>query len=107
MPENLTDGVIYVEYNHMANAADDMVYQTKAIGETLESLEMELNELMKSWEGEDRYIYQQKQQEWDAAAKNMMQILLSHSNLLTDISENYQHSERKLAQMWSEVQIGR
>ncbi len=35
MADNLSDGVIYVSYNHMSNAADDMVAQTKAIAQTL------------------------------------------------------------------------
>jgi WXG100 family type VII secretion target len=107
MPDDLTDGFIYVDYDHMDNAADDMVRQTKAIGETLESLEMELNELKKSWYGEDSAAYSQKQQAWDNALVNMEQILSSHASLLTDISGNYQYSENSLAQMWSEVQIGR
>ncbi|KAB1140858.1 WXG100 family type VII secretion target [Streptomyces luteolifulvus] len=106
MPD-FTDGQIYVEYNHMANAADDMVFQTKAIGETLESLEMELNELKKSWEGEDSSVYVTKQNEWDTAARNMQHLLDNNRVLLTDISDQYQYSERMLAQMWSEVQIGR
>ncbi|MGW3622027.1 WXG100 family type VII secretion target [Streptomyces sp. NPDC000880] len=106
MPD-FTDGIIYVDYNHMSNAADDMISQTKAIGETLESLEMELNELMKTWEGDDASVYKQKQQAWDQALVNMEQMLSSHASLLTDISGNYQYSENSLAQMWSEVQIGR
>jgi WXG100 family type VII secretion target len=106
MPD-YSDGIIYVDYNHMNNAADDMINQTKAIGETLESLEMELNELMKTWEGDDAATYKVKQQAWDQALVNMEQLLSSHASLLTDISGSYQYSESSLASMWSEVQIGR
>ncbi|MFJ5220808.1 WXG100 family type VII secretion target [Streptomyces sp. NPDC088354] len=104
---DMTDGYIYVDYNHMNNAADDMVQQTKAIANTLASLEAELNELRKSWYGEDAAMYAQKQAAWNAAVKNMETLLSSHSALLTDVSDNYRYSENSLSQMWSEVGIGR
>ncbi|GLP64815.1 MULTISPECIES: WXG100 family type VII secretion target [Streptomyces] len=104
---DLNDGYIYVDYNHMSNAADDMVQQTKAIANTLASLEAELNELVKSWYGNDADMYRQKQAAWDAAVQNMERLLTSHASLLTDISGQYQYSENQLSQMWSEVGIGR
>ncbi|WP_030325307.1 WXG100 family type VII secretion target [Streptomyces sp. NRRL B-3229] len=104
---DLNDGYIYVDYNHMNNAADDMVQQTKAIANTLASLEAELNELVKSWYGNDADMYRQKQAAWDAAVHNMERLLTSHASLLTDISGQYQYSENQLTQMWSEVGIGR
>ncbi|GHJ36956.1 WXG100 family type VII secretion target [Streptomyces sp. TS71-3] len=107
MPDNLTDGYIYVGYNHMANAADDMVAQTRAIANTLSSLEAELGALKASWYGNDADVYTQKQAAWDQAVHNMEQLLTSHASLLTDISGNYKYSENSLSQMWSEVTIGR
>ncbi|MFG2945821.1 WXG100 family type VII secretion target [Streptomyces adustus] len=104
---DLNDGYIYVDYNHMANAADDMVQQTRAIANTLASLEAELNELKNSWYGEDATMYNTKQNAWHQAVLNMEQMLTSHSRLLTDISDQYQYSESQLTQMWSEVGIGR
>jgi WXG100 family type VII secretion target len=107
MADNLTDGYIYVDYAHMANAADDMIQQTKAIATTLSSLEQELGALKQSWYGQDASVYNQKQAAWDQAVANMEQLLNSHSALLTDISGNYKYSENSLASMWSEVTIGR
>lgn len=107
MPDNLTDGYIYVDYNHMNNAADDMVQQTKAIANTLSSLETELNELIKTWYGSDADMYRQKQAAWHQAVQNMESLLTSHASLLTDISGQYKYSENQLSQMWSEVSIGR
>lgn len=106
MPD-LTDGSIFVDYAHMENAADDMVQQTKAIANTLSSLEAELGELKKTWYGDDATVYTQKQAAWDQAVQNMEQLLTSHSSLLSDISGNYKYSENSLSQMWSEVTIGR
>jgi WXG100 family type VII secretion target len=105
--DNLTDGVIYVSYNHMSNAADDMVAQTKAIAQTLSNLEQELGELSKTWYGNDADTYRQKQAAWDGAVQNMETLLTSHSQLLNEISNSYKYSENSLSQMWSEVTIGR
>lgn len=107
MADNLSDGVIYVSYNHMSNAADDMVAQTKAIAQTLSNLEQELGELSKTWYGNDADTYRQKQAAWDGAVQNMETLLTSHSQLLNEISSSYKYSENSLSQMWSEVTIGR
>ncbi|MBK3571723.1 MULTISPECIES: WXG100 family type VII secretion target [Streptomyces] len=107
MADNLSDGVIYVSYNHMSNAADDMVAQTKAIAQTLSNLEAELGELSKTWYGNDADTYRQKQAAWDGAVQNMETLLTSHSQLLNEISNSYKYSENSLSQMWSEVTIGR
>lgn len=107
MSENLTDGVIHVDYTYVQNAADDMVQQTKAIATTLASLEAELGELRKTWYGSDAEVYRQKQQAWDQAVANMERLLSSHSELLNDIHGGYKYNENSLAQMWSEIGIGR
>ncbi|MER5778832.1 WXG100 family type VII secretion target [Streptomyces sp. NPDC002039] len=104
---DFTDGHIYVDYRHMSNAADDMVNQTKAIASVLANLEAELQELKQTWEGEDRQVYNSKQQAWDNAVEAMKNLLANHSRLLTDVSDNYQYSEKSLTQMWGDVRIGR
>ncbi|MEU1298331.1 WXG100 family type VII secretion target [Streptomyces shenzhenensis] len=104
---DLTDGYIHVEYNPVNNAADDMVQQTRAIEGTLSSLEMELSELKQTWWGDDAAVYEQKQAAWDNAVITMQQLLNSHANLLTDVSDNYRYTEQNLSQLWSEVSIGR
>ncbi|MEU6353675.1 WXG100 family type VII secretion target [Streptomyces sp. NPDC047072] len=104
---DLTDGQIYVDYNHMNNAADDMVQQTRAIANTLASLNAELNELQKTWYGDDNTAYTEKQNAWNGAVEAMEKMLTSHAALLTNISDDYRYSENQLSQMWSEVGIGR
>ena len=102
-----SDGFIYVDYNHMTNAADDMVQQTKAIASILVNLEAELQQLKNSWEGDDRAVYDDKQAAWNNAVKAMENLLTSHSALLTDVSDAYQYSEKSLTSLWSDVRIGR
>ncbi|MFF2598977.1 WXG100 family type VII secretion target [Streptomyces californicus] len=105
-PLDFTDGQIYVDYSHMENAADDMVQQTKAIDSILTNLEAELQELQRSWEGEDKAVYAQKQASWNNAVEEMKRILAEHSALLTDVSGSYQYSENSLKSLWESVRIG-
>ncbi|MFJ4152949.1 WXG100 family type VII secretion target [Streptomyces galbus] len=107
MSDNFSDGFIHVDYSHMTNAADDLIAQTRAIETTLANLDMELGTLKQSWVGEDREQYDQKQLAWNNAVKAMEQMLVRNAALLTDVSDNYQYSERSLSQMWSSVRIGR
>ncbi|MEU8522905.1 WXG100 family type VII secretion target [Streptomyces sp. NBC_01216] len=104
---DFTDGHIYVDYRSMSNAADDMVQQTKAIASILVNLDAELQALKVSWEGDDRQVYDAKQAAWNGAVEAMKNLLENHSRLLTDVSGNYDHSEKKLTQLWESVRVGR
>ncbi|MFI8093616.1 WXG100 family type VII secretion target [Streptomyces sp. NPDC086080] len=107
MSENYTDGIIHVSYRHMDNAADDLVEQTKAMGKTLQSLELELNALQQTWIGDDADVYHEKKRLWDAAYARMAKLLTDNAFLLTDISGHYRYTAGNLAQRWSDVRIGR
>ncbi|MEU3557059.1 WXG100 family type VII secretion target [Streptomyces fragilis] len=104
---DFTDGHIYVDYRHMSNAADDMVQQTRAIASILVNLDAELQALKATWEGDDREVYNDKQVAWNNAVQAMQDLLENHSHLLTEVSGNYQYSEKSLTQLWSEVRVGR
>ncbi|NBM15787.1 WXG100 family type VII secretion target [Streptomyces sp. GC420] len=104
---DFSDGYIYVDYSHMSNAADDMVQQTKAMASIIANLEAELQELKNTWQGDDKAVYDQKQAAWNGAVETMKDLLTSHSKLLTDVSENYQYSEKSLTQLWEGVRVGR
>ncbi|MDX3850298.1 WXG100 family type VII secretion target [Streptomyces sp. AK02-01A] len=104
---DFTDGQIYVDYSHMQNAADDMVQQTKAIASIIVNLDAELQELKNTWEGDDRAVYSEKQAAWNQAVDAMKALLASHSALLTEVSDVYQHSEKSLTQLWEGVRVGR
>ncbi|MGW6460625.1 WXG100 family type VII secretion target [Streptomyces sp. NPDC055078] len=103
---DFTDGYIYVDYTQMSNAADDLIHQTKAISTTLSSLEAELTALRNSWIGDDKDIYETKQKAWNGAVGAMENMLTKHAALLTNISDNYQYSDKSLSQMWESVKVG-
>ncbi|MFJ3667469.1 WXG100 family type VII secretion target [Streptomyces sp. NPDC090106] len=106
MSENLSDGFIHVDYSHVENAADDMVEQTRAIANTLGSMEEELAELKQTWYGDDSDAYLQKQNEWDGAVGAMENLLTSHAKLLNEIHGSYRYSEQSLSELWSQVSAG-
>lgn len=104
---NFADGYIYVDYASMNNAAEDMVQQTRAISQILTDLDSELASLKDSWEGDDRDVYSEKQAKWNEAVDKMGLLLKGHSELLLNVSDNYQQTERSLTQFWDGVRIGR
>ncbi|MFJ3672574.1 WXG100 family type VII secretion target [Streptomyces sp. NPDC090106] len=102
---SFTDGEIYVSYDHMQNAADDMVSQTKAIHQTLVDLDAELQALRDTWSGIDKDAYSDKQSQWNSAVEAMNNLLVKNAKLLTEVSGNYQYTERKLNEVWSGVKV--
>ena len=102
-PGNLTDGIIDVHYSEVENAAMDIVAQTKAIKDTLHSLEEELKQLREGWNGEDRSTYEGVQAQWNAAVDSMQQLLTKNQDLLQEVSQNHQRDERQGAEGWSAV----
>jgi WXG100 family type VII secretion target len=107
MPDNLTDGFIYVSYAHAENAVEDMRLQTREIEKIITSLNEELQALQQSWDGEDRKAYDDKQQAWNQAVTNMGNWLESNGKTLDEISNLYRQSERNQTQGWEGVKIGR
>ncbi|MDJ1134910.1 WXG100 family type VII secretion target [Streptomyces iconiensis] len=106
MPDNLTDGYIYVSYSHVDNAVDDMRLQTREIEKIINSLNDELQALKNSWEGEDRAVYDEKQAAWNQAVTNMATWLNSNASTLNDIRDLYSQNERQQTQSWQDVKIG-
>ncbi|WP_413801205.1 WXG100 family type VII secretion target [Streptomyces iranensis] len=107
MPNNLTDGFIYVSYAHAENAVEDMRLQTREIEKIINSLNEELQSLQQSWEGEDRQAYNEKQQAWNQAVTNMGTWLENNGKTLDEISNLYRQSEKNQTQGWEGVKIGR
>lgn len=103
---DMSDGFIYVDYNHADNASEDMISQSGAIMSIIENMEMELTELKNTWVGDDREVYSSVQAKWNGAIENIKMLLANHSSLLTDISGNYRHTENNLAQRWGDIKIG-
>ncbi|MDQ0988459.1 WXG100 family type VII secretion target [Streptomyces sp. V2I9] len=101
--ENLTDGIIDVQYNAAANAALSIQQQTKAIEGTLKALEAELQALSTGWAGDDQREYTKVQQQWNAAVSAMQQLLLENGALLEHVADSHKKDERRNSQMWQEV----
>ncbi|WP_040907852.1 WXG100 family type VII secretion target [Streptomyces griseoflavus] len=103
----MDDGYIYVDYTHLNDVGDSMAQQTKIIAGIVERLETELQPLKNTWIGLDATEYQNRQREWDGAVLGMQRLLTSHAGLLAEIGSSYKQSENQLADLWSQVTIGR
>ncbi|MFJ2478096.1 WXG100 family type VII secretion target [Streptomyces sp. NPDC087659] len=98
--DDLTDGYIYVAYDHMRNAADNLVHQTRAIDRIVDALVAELNALSVTWIGNAADVYQGKQKTWNATVEDMKNLLLSHIGTLDDISDLYKTNDQMLGALW-------
>ncbi|GAA2328109.1 WXG100 family type VII secretion target [Streptomyces cuspidosporus] len=107
MPDNMSDGYIYVSYAHVDNAVDDMRLQTREIEKIISSLNDELQSLQQSWEGDDREAYNEKQAAWNQAVANMSKWLGDNAQTLNHIRDLYTQNERSQTQSWQDVKIGR
>lgn len=106
MPDNLTDGFIYVSYAHVDNAVDDMRLQTQEIAKIINSLNQELQALKNTWEGDDRQAYDEKQAAWNQAVENMAKWLDGNAQTLDEIRKLYTQNEQSQTQSWQGVRIG-
>ena len=106
MPDNLTDGFIYVSYAHVDNAVDDMRLQTREIAKIINSLNQELQALKHTWEGDDRQAYDEKQAAWNQAVTNMAKWLDGNAQTLDEIRKLYTQNEKSQTQSWQGVRIG-
>ncbi|WP_063737398.1 WXG100 family type VII secretion target [Streptomyces sp. RTd22] len=106
MPDNLTDGYIYVSYAHVDNAVDDMRLQTQEIAKIINSLNEELQALKNTWEGDDRQAYDEKQAAWNQAVENMSKWLGDNAKTLDHIRNLYTQNEQSQTQSWQDVKIG-
>ena len=107
MADNMSDGYIYVDYANVDNAVDEMRLQTREIEKIISSLNDELQPLQKSWEGDDREAYSEKQAAWNQAVANMRKWLGDNAQTLNHIRDLYTHNERSQTQSWQGVKIGR
>lgn len=66
----------------------------------LETLKSELSTSLGQWEDNARNAYQEIQAQWDASAARQQQIVQKMPQLLSNIADGYDATERKNASIW-------
>jgi WXG100 family type VII secretion target len=90
--------LIQVDYAAMEAAFTQMQAVARGMDEKLETLRSRLQRI--EWDGSDREAYQAHQAKWDAAARDINQILGEIGAAVGTANENYQSTEASNANMW-------
>ncbi|WP_395108964.1 WXG100 family type VII secretion target [Actinomadura sp. SCN-SB] len=73
----------------------------RALMDELNDLEGKLRTKLNQWEGSAQEAYWVFQKQWDAAAKDMQNVVAQLGLAIRDANENYQQAERSNSTIWS------
>ncbi|GIF14949.1 WXG100 family type VII secretion target [Actinoplanes teichomyceticus] len=90
--------MIKVNYASLENANSQMTAISRSIDEKLDTLRQMLSKLV--WEGKDRAAYEQHQAQWDAAVRDINQILNEIGGAVGVARDNYVTTEMSNSQLW-------
>jgi 6 kDa early secretory antigenic target len=72
----------------------------RALMDELSDLEGKLRTKLTQWEGGAQEAYWQYQKQWDAAAKDMQNIVAQLGLAIRDAHDNYQQAEKSNSGIW-------
>lgn len=90
--------MIKVDYAELENATQQMRQISQEIDQKLDTLRQMLQKIQ--WEGADKEAYQQHQATWDAAIRDINQILNEIGNAVGIAKENYVTTEMSNSRLW-------
>ncbi len=90
--------MIKVDYAVLENANAQMQSISRVIDEKLDTLRSMLSKL--HWEGQDRAAYEAHQAQWDAAIRDINQILNEIGRAVGVARENYVTTEMSNSKLW-------
>lgn len=90
--------MIKVDYAVLENAHTQMQAISRSIDEKLDTLRQMLSKLQ--WEGQDRVAYEAHQAQWDAAVRDINQILNDIGRAVGVARENYMTTEMSNSKLW-------
>lgn len=90
--------MIKVDYAVLENANAQMQSISRTIDEKLDTLRQMLSKLQ--WDGQDRAAYEQHQAQWDAAVRDINQVLNDIGRAVGIARENYVSTEMSNSKLW-------
>lgn len=90
--------MIKVDYAVLENANAQMQSISRTIDEKLDTLRQMLSKLQ--WDGQDRAAYEQHQGQWDAAVRDINQVLNDIGRAVGIARENYVSTEMSNSKLW-------
>jgi len=97
---------IHVDYGHVTDVYDALVHATEQIKQIIENLENEVKPLEASWIGVSRDEYSGVKVRYTNDTANMSQTLGNSAGTLSEMSYNYQSTDKNLAFSWQDILPG-
>lgn len=89
-------------FSGLQTAQADFGLSYRALVDTLDDLERDLESKLAQWEGSARSAYYEAKKQWDSAAAHMGQVLQQLGVVIGDAHENYSAAERRNAGLWGQ-----
>ena len=90
-----------VNFGGMDAGTQNFMQAHKALNDTLDDLEQNLQTKLANWDGAAQQEYQRAKAEWRSAANHMATVIQSLGNVIGTGGENYGNAEKSGVNMWS------
>jgi len=94
----MNDGVLLVNFAAMAQAGADIERALQKMRADLDELESKGAQLSGTWSGAAKQAYEERQQQWTNASKDLEGILRRIQGALLDSTDDYANTERAATQ---------
>ncbi|GAA1115127.1 MULTISPECIES: WXG100 family type VII secretion target [Kitasatospora] len=91
---------ILVNFSTIQNASSEIRQTAQRIQSQLDELKAGVQRIASTWEGAAQEGYQARQQEWDAKAADLQQVLGQIATSLDNAAQSYQSTESKNTAVW-------
>lgn len=90
----MNDGVLLVNFAALGQAGADIERALQKMRTDLDELESKGAQLSETWSGAAKQAYQERQDRWTKASKDLETILRSIQGAVVDSQEDYANTER-------------
>lgn len=91
----------------MQSAASELKTSAAALNQHLEDLDNQLKPLIQTWDGHTQQQYYGKQQQWDSAMLDIINLLNQIGVVMDNAATAFWQTELKNAAAWSAVDVAR
>ncbi|MGH3435197.1 MAG: WXG100 family type VII secretion target [Sciscionella sp.] len=92
--------MIKVDFGQVAETAQQLTQLSQQVDQELEDLKGKIAQLAATWEGSASSDFQNTQNQWNQAARDLQQTQASIATAVHTAVENYQQTESANAKRW-------
>lgn len=97
----MSTDMIHYSFGDIAAASADITQTSARINGLLDELKSQLAPMVSTWTGESASAYQTAQQQWDAAAADLNQVLATIARAVADSNDSMSDINRSAAASWN------